>query len=150
MKHWVLIANAAAGSIFETDETFSSFSRVLTRANGHVHPETSELGPRGATRSGPGGQRSAFDRHTEPGDAERDRFARELAAEVEQGLGRGAYERLVIAAPPKLLGELRGHLSHRTAAHLVASVSHDFAHTPEHELPAAVRKLLPETAGLER
>lgn len=149
MKHWVLIANATAGRIFETDETFSSFSPVLTRTNGHVHPETGELGPRGATRSGPGGERSAFDRHTDPADAERARFSRELAAEVDGGLVRGAYERLVIAAPPKLLGELRAHLSRQTLHHLVASVSHDFAHTPEHELPEAVRKLLPETAGLE-
>jgi protein required for attachment to host cells len=148
VNHWIVIADAASVRIYRSDEALETYTLVQSTDNPQVHPDPDELGPRGATRSRPGGERSRFDRHTDPHDAERSRFAKEVAQVVEQGLERRAWERLVIVAPPAFLGDLRHHLSERALRGVVASIHHDFTATPEHELPAAVRRHLPDLAGM--
>ena len=47
------------------------------------------------------------------------------------------------------IGDLRADLSARVARRVAASIHHDLGRTPAPELPAAVRRHLPETAGMD-
>jgi protein required for attachment to host cells len=149
VKHWILIADAASCAIYSSDEALAAFAEVRRLDNEHVHPERDALGPRGSTRAGPGGVHARFERHSDPQDAERARFAHSVALLLDEALGRGEFERLVIVAPPRFLGELRADLSARVARHVAATVDRDLARTPIHELPEAVRRHLPATAGMD-
>jgi protein required for attachment to host cells len=119
--------------------------------NAAIHKSAADLvsGARGATQSAPGGVRSAFERHTDPHESEGLKFAREIAELVNAAFVRGEWERAVLVAPPKFLGEVRSALPARALHQVVACIHHDFAKLPEHELPAAVLRHMPATAGLE-
>ena len=151
MKHGVIVADGGSCRIFETDETMEHWALSQALQNEGAHKRAAELvsGARGATRSAPGGVLSAFDRHTDPHDTERHKFARQVAERMSAAVLAGEWERAVLVAPPKFLGEVRAALPERVLRQVVASISHDLTGTPEHELPAAVRKHMPPTAGLE-
>jgi protein required for attachment to host cells len=150
MRHWVVIADSGSCRIWETDDLLDVWALVRRLENEAVHRDAAELvsGPRGATRSGPNGVRSALDRHTDPHDAERSRFARHVARTIDEALTHDLWDRLVLVAPARFLGLVRAELSTPALRRLVASVDHDFARLPEGELPDAVRRHLAPTAGL--
>ncbi len=49
-------------------------------------------------------------------------FAREVAQWLDEELGRGKFDHLIVVAPPRALGELRHALSKEVAARVVGTV----------------------------
>ena len=78
--------------------------------------------------SGPG-QRSAMD-DTDWHDLAKDRFAAELADMLYARAHSGAFSRIVLAAPPAVLGELRRHLHKEVRDRVVAEIAKDFTNHP--------------------
>jgi protein required for attachment to host cells len=145
MDHWIVVADSASCHVYRADERIERMTPVLTIHNRELHPDADHLGPRGATQSAPGGAHARFERHTDPQDALRAKFARQVAKLVDQAAADGSFERLVVAAPPKFLGDLRDAFGHATASRLVASIHHDYTKTHLDELPGLIRKHV--TAG---
>ena len=78
-------------------------------------------------------------------DAKRN-FAVRVAEALEAEHRKGAFDRLVIACPPTMLGDLRAALAKSVAQHVVAELHKDLVKVPEHDLlshfsevPALVR-----------
>ena len=140
MDHWIVVADSASGHVYRSDERIERMTPALTLHDRELHPDAAHLGPRGATQSAPGGAHSRFERHTDPQDALRATFARQVAKLVDQAGTDRAFERLVISAPPKFLGDLREALGPQSAARLVCSIPHDYATTHLDELPGLIRK----------
>ncbi|GAB4388505.1 host attachment protein [Albidovulum sp.] len=67
---------------------------------------------------------------------ERGRFAQQVIERTEKEWRRHKADRLVLAAAPKMLGELRGNLGDSLAAALYADLAKDLVKVPERELPA--------------
>ncbi len=65
-------------------------------------------------------------------------FARLLAAELETRRQGGGFERLVIAAAPRFLGQLRGELSAPLATCVVRSKDVDYTSMSDAELVAHI------------
>lgn len=65
-------------------------------------------------------------------------FARLLANELETKRQGGGFERLVIVAPPKFLGQLRGELEGPLAACVVRSQDADYTNMSDAELVAHI------------
>src|SRR5574338_161827 len=66
------------------------------------------------------GQRHAIEPRHDPHAYEKHQFARRIAGIVNDAAGRKEMDRLVIAAPPKTLGDLRKELDKHAAAMVVA------------------------------
>jgi protein required for attachment to host cells len=62
-------------------------------------------------------------------------FAKQLVGELETGRQAGTFDRLVLVAPPKFLGQLRAELSAPLAACVTKSFSADYTHVPDGDLP---------------
>lgn len=143
--HWILLADSSRARFFGSDELLAELTPVrdVVHPKGRLH--TSELvsDDRGRSRSGPGGAQTAFDAHTDPAEHDHDTFARELAHDLTVGLDEGAYQQLVIAAPPRFLGLLRSHLTPRVAGRVSLEIDHELSRVPTHELPAALQRYLP-------
>lgn len=143
MEHWIVVADTSSCRVYRSDEGLERIEPVRAVTNATVHPDVDELGPRGATRSGPGGVRSRFDRHTEPQAAVRGAFARQVAEVIERGRADGAFQRLIVAAPPRFLGALRSAMSDATRRCLACGlVPHDYVKTPPDELLPLLRRHL--------
>src|SRR5262245_174830 len=120
---WILVCDASRARLLVEQgrrrdiSLLESFEHADSRAHGRdlttEAPGRKPVGPVPAARVG--GQGGAYGRpgaepDTDPKDIEAQKFARELAARLDKGRSDHAYERLVIAAPPRFLGMLRGTL----------------------------------------
>ncbi len=79
---------------------------------------------------------------TDPLEIAKRNFARHLAKLLEDGLKQAAYERLILVAPPRVLGDLRAALSDGVRAKLTGELNKDLTHATVQELPGYLESLL--------
>jgi protein required for attachment to host cells len=97
-------------------------------------------GKPGGTATQPGSGRSNV-HDASPADAAEERFLRKLAANVERAATAGRFERLVLIAPPRALGLLRGALGSQASRRLEASEPHDWLAEGAAEIRAHLRDI---------
>ena len=119
LKHWVLVGDKAGVKVYESDVLLEELTLADELTLAHAHVAH---------------------------DA--DRFVRAVAKLVNDAESQHRFERLILAAPPHFLGDVREHLSHNAQKRVVASIHHDWTHLGAHDLSAHVRKSLPATAGM--
>lgn len=85
----------------------------------------------------------ALDPHETERDFRRERFAAHAVAALSAEWGKGGYDRIIIAAPPKFLGELRDGLPATLAAAVVADLPKDLVKVPLHEMAPHFAEVLP-------
>lgn len=95
-----------------------------------------------------GGQRHAMEPHSNPRAVEGRRFVEAAAAELLKARREGRFDRLLLVAPPRALGELRAALDPALAACVAAELAEDLTKLPPRELEALLAKheLLPPPA----
>lgn len=127
MKTWILIADAAHARVLEADGVGKPLSRVpdfvLTSPTPAGRELTSERRPR--THDSTGDARHAIEPRTDPRREMKRAFALAVAEKLEAAITAGAFERLVIAAPPVMLGDLRAVLSKAVTNRIVAELPRD-------------------------
>jgi len=138
----VLVADESRARLFASDLML----RELVPLEGRVHPSSRlhardlVAGARGASREAATGVHTRFERHTDPHRAAYESFARELAQVLERGRRQGSYGRLVIVAPPAMLGALRHALDEGTRALVIASLASAWTTLSDAELAERVRR----------
>jgi protein required for attachment to host cells len=144
--HYILVADAARARLIAADELFEDAHEVASYVHPNGRARTRELVTDGrtSTQAFPGGPHSATE-SADAHDEELRKFAHELALRVGETRAAGAYERLVLVAPPKFLGMLREALDKATSRVVVASVDHDYTHAPLPDVMAALKRQLAPT-----
>lgn len=145
MQLWILIADESRARVF----TLSGDRGAVSEIEGFVHTR-GRLSNRdlvsdrpGQVRTGRLGQTMApIPPHTDPKEAEADRFAAELAKHLRAARRSGAFESLALVAAPKFLGMLRAHLDEPTTRCVVAEVSQDLTRMDGRTLRSHFRELL--------
>ena len=134
---WVLVADAAGARIFSFLNEGSEWTLHETlNGDGSGHPDqTANLGRKASEHKG------ALHAHGEskPKETKERRFAHTLAHVLERGHVTKAFSRLVLVAPPKLLGDLRENLSRGLQSAVVAEVHKDYSHSGVAELMERLR-----------
>lgn len=135
-KRWLLVAESARARIYSQVVGDDSLGEVEDL----THPE-SRLHDRDLVSDGPG---RAFDsagqgRHAmEPGvhmhQHEAQVFARRIATHLQSACAEGAFDELVIAAPPKFLGLLREQLSPTIRSRLTNTIHKNLIRSTPAEL----------------
>ena len=87
------------------------------------------------------GNRSAF-AETDWHRLEKERFAQELADRLYRYAHGGRFARLVVVAPPKVLGDLRGKLHKEVADRVVAEIPKTLTNHPVDRIEALVAEAL--------
>ena len=140
---WVVVADSEKALFLRnvTDAETPNLRVVETAAQ--ANPPDREQG-----ESAPGrradvgaGQRSAMEQ-TDWHELAKDRFAHDLAERLYALAHRGAFERLVIVAGPRVLGALRGQLHKEVAARVIAEVGESLTHLPVGEIERHVVRAL--------
>jgi protein required for attachment to host cells len=138
MKNWLVVANASKARVLEESGKPGAYAHIADL----VHPQSRQKGVDladdrpghvpGMSAHGTGS--SAYDPRTDPREREHDRFARELAAVLNQGVAAGRCAGLVLVASNPFLGHLKGHLDARANGLLLRSVAADYTSLDEREL----------------
>jgi protein required for attachment to host cells len=141
--HWVVVGDAAGVKVYESD----ALLEVLTLVDDiDVSPERLRQGDR-MERPGvhlPGADCARRDPHA----STEGRFARAVAQVLNDADGNHRFERLIVAAPPRFLGDLRLSLSRNAGRRVVASFHHDWKYLSRGDLSAQLRRHLPDAAAL--
>lgn len=143
---WIVTANAARARLYERHADGS-----LAELADLVHPESRQSG-RDLAADRPGRSeldlgdqqhgRTAYQPPTSVHEKEHERFARDVAAQLDAGVAGGRCQGLVLLAAPAFLGELRQHLGDATAKAVRVSEAVDLTTLPPHELRPRVDALL--------
>jgi protein required for attachment to host cells len=129
-KRWVLVADAGRAKVLEQSGPEKSLSPVEGLAFEHALSKSSDMArdslPRTFDSVGPG--RHAIAPKSDPHRSEKLVFAKELAQVLDAGLTNHAYDKLIIVAPPQMIGDLRAILSDAVRRHLERELVADLTH----------------------
>lgn len=105
---WVMVGDGEKALFLRNDGDEAFPNLTVVRAVEHENPPTREQGT-----DTPGrmhdvrGPHSSAVNETDWHRLEKERFAKEIADRLYKAAHRGLYRKLIIAAPPKVLGDLR-------------------------------------------
>jgi protein required for attachment to host cells len=142
---WIVVADAGRARIY-THEGAGALQPVADGSfeNPHAHEPTRALGTDKPGRSfeSAGGARHAeeprIDWHRQAETA----FAKKLAEHLEHSAAAKRFDRVVVSAPPPMLGDLRTMFGPQTRQRLAGELRKDLTKIPVAELAGHFRDLL--------
>jgi protein required for attachment to host cells len=136
-KTWIVVADGDQAKIFEHDGPGKGLRSVdglkLEQAHLRAGDIMADRPGRASNPSGPG-SRSAVDYRTDPAQARERKFVEHLADVLDEKHTEGAFQRLVIAAAPAALGDLRPALSDAVRGTILAELPKDLTNLPTPKL----------------
>lgn len=136
---WILIGDGKKALLLhnEGDSEILNLRRLSVQTQ--ENPATSEQGTDkpGRAFSSTGAGRSSFE-PTDWHQLEETRFAIQIATDLNLAAHAHEFKRLIVVAPPKILGELRREFSAETQKRIGAEINKDLTH---HSIPE-IEKLL--------
>jgi len=137
-RTWIVIADGDQAKIFENDGPGRGLHAIkdlhLEQERLRAQDIMADKPGRAGNTQGPG-SRSSIDYQTDPVDAREQRFVERLAEVLDQKHNEGAFERLLIAAAPAALGDLRPALSDGVRETIMAELPKDLTNIPTARLP---------------
>jgi protein required for attachment to host cells len=146
---WILVANSKQAHVYtrERMEKYiplvgnsrrNQFSEVITHEPVLVpgmkwHAESANQYETGRNRAGMVFQsfsstRSMNEPHIDVHEEIRNNFAKTIAGHINRALVEKAFDRLVLVASPKMLGEIKKHLDAKTLKCIAAEMPKDLTH----------------------
>lgn len=122
MNTWVVVADSSRARFL----TMESRSQPLKELADMVHTQSrlhegEVLSDReGNISRGHGNGGYSFEAPTDLKEHELETFARQIAHKLEEGRVSGTYQKLILVAPPSLLGKVRQTVNH----HVLEMISH--------------------------
>lgn len=149
MATWLLVGNASRARLFETQAR----PKTATLIKEFLHPPSREKGEDLASdRAGhfqaeaqgmEGTTHGAFNEATSPKEYEHERFAIELAKELNDGRTQNQFDNLLVVASPHFHGLLNQHLNNHVAKMVTVHVNKDYTDLDETTLLEKVREAMP-------
>lgn len=142
-KMWVAVFDGGQGVILVNQGTAMEPKLVALRHYGHANPPSHEQG-----RDSPGRVHEALGQHRsaveapDPHQKAEDKFLAGVIADLEKEAAAGAYEKIVVVAPPVALGVMRTHYGPKLQHCLVKEIASDYVKRPLGDIAAAVSKAL--------
>ncbi len=134
---WVLIADAGEAKVYESQGPGFELVPVDDMTFAAEMPASRDIladrPGRSFDSAGPG--RHAMEAQSDPHRELKRTSARTLADSLETGLQKKRFDRLILVAPPQMLGDLRDALSKQVQAKVAVELGKDLVRTPERELP---------------
>lgn len=140
---WVVVADGSRAHFYTT------MGGALTAALDHdfAAPTRSSAQDVGSDRPGrafdsAGQGRHAMEPPTDWKANEKKQLARTIADELWRAADRKAFDRLVMVAPPEMLGDMRDALDKSVSQKVVAEIAKDLTHLTVHQLPQHLGEVL--------
>lgn len=128
---YVLVGDGEKALILRNEGTDTKLNLVVDRVLENDNPPTREQGTDRPGRyvDGLGPNRSAVE-ETDWHRVEKERFAKDVAARLYHRAHAGRFEKLVIVAPPRTLGDLRAELHQEVRNRVIGEIDKDLTGHP--------------------
>lgn len=139
---WILVADSARARLFSATRE----NGVLETLSEHVCSEAREKSlDRGSDRPGRVQESASSEHHameptTDPKMIEVQRFVKEVAQQLNDDAGADKFDRLVLAAPPQVLGYYRQQLSERVKDRVLVEIPKSFTQLKDHEISERLKR----------
>jgi len=137
---FVVVADGRKMLFFRNDGDAQNPNLIVERKREQDNPSDGEQGTDRPGRSfssvGPG--RSAYE-ETDFHQLEEDRFAAETAELLKKRALNNDFEKLIIVAPPKTLGELRKHYHKEVESRLIGEIDKSLTGHPVEDIESALQ-----------
>lgn len=141
---WVVVADGARSAVYVNNGRDTGLRMLSEVESDGGRQPTRDLGVGKPGRGfSPGAARHAFDNPVDWHRQEKRLFARDVARGINKAAEQNAFDRLVIAAPAKIMGELRGALNPGARKKLKGELTKDLTNTPPPELPDYFKDFVP-------
>lgn len=128
---WIMVANASHAKLFSNKGP----NKGLELIKEFLHPESREKAAELVSdRIGNFAGSGSYAQPTSPKEHEAERFAQEVAQELEQGRVKNAYEQLVLVTSAHFMGLLNGRISQQVKSKVTGSINKDYTQLPVKEL----------------
>lgn len=130
---WFCVADATRARIVALATPHGRLAqiKVIEQGEGYEH---GRYEPPGRSQESATTARHSFTDAETPARREKRDFAKEVAAHLNQAAQNGEFARLVLAAPPKFLGDLRDGLTPKARQLVVTEIHKDLIKLPLDEL----------------
>jgi protein required for attachment to host cells len=145
MPTWLLVGNASRARLFETQ----AHPKHLTLLKEFLHPPSREKGEelasdrpghfQGEAQGMEGTTHGAFNEPISPKSYEHERFAMELAKELNDGRNHNRFSNLMIVASPHFHGLLNQHMNNHVAKMVSTHLNKDYTDLDENSLIEKLR-----------
>lgn len=139
-KTWVIVADGEKALFLRNENGVSKVQLGTVHQMSQSNPATREQGTDkpGRFPDGPGAHRSATE-ETDWHEVAKKRFAKEVADALYAYARKGEFERLVIVAPPLVLGEMRQELHKEVSDRIVGEIPKTLTNHSTHDIQAIVQ-----------
>ena len=144
VRTWILVADGAHARIACNLGPGKGIEQPLeAEFDGEARPTREIQADRPGRSFDSGGEgRHAMEPRTDPHQHEKAVFVHDVADYVNAAAQKGRFDRLVLVAPPRVLGELREYLSDAAKANVKGELHKDLTKTPLHELPTHLGEVM--------
>lgn len=124
---WILIADGGRAYVVERKRAADGLKKVPGLTFNGPHKLSRDIGTDkpGRAFSSVGSKRAALDDDKRLAREAEEKFLGAVVDHIDESLKGGAFERLVLAAPPRVLGVLRKRLSRRLSKALYGEIRAD-------------------------
>ncbi len=141
MKNWLVVANAARARVLEESDSRGGKRPSYVHVADLVHPQSRQKGsalandrPGHVEGIGHGLGSASYVLRTDPREREHDRFARQVAQLLNEGIAAQRCAGLVLVASSPFLGHLKAHLGEQAKKAVVRTLDADYTALDEREL----------------
>lgn len=141
---WILVADGAQAKVFEHTGPGKGL-RIIEDLQFEQQPLQAQeiMADRpGRSFASAGSARSAMEYSSDPVAVRERRFVENVAEELEKHLQKGAFDRLIVAAAPTALGDLRPAFSKALKETIVGELPKDLTNIPTPKLEAHFSDML--------
>lgn len=148
MKNWIVVANASRARVLAEADEPGAYAHVADLVHPQSRQKGSELGSDrpghapGVSAHGTGS--TAYDPHQSPQAHEHERFAREVAKALDEGIAAGRCAGVVLVASNPFLGLVKQHLGERAHKLLLRTVAADYTTLGDRELAQRLAQARPD------
>ncbi|MXN65066.1 Host attachment protein [Stappia sp. GBMRC 2046] len=137
---WVLVGDGEKALVFRNEGDADYPNLQVVQILEHENPATREQGTDapGRLSDGPTSQHKSAVEVTDWHKLEKHRFAKEIADALYKAAHKGRYSKLVVAAPPMTLGDLRKSFHKEVLSRIVAEVDKTLTGHP----PSKIEQIL--------
>lgn len=143
-RSWIVVADGSQARIFENQGPGKGITALPAQEMHKTPRPTRDINAdrpgRSHDRFGPG--RHAMENPSDAHREEKRRFADLLAEHINEAALNSRFDRLVLVAPPKTLGDLRQALGKEAAAKLDGELPKDLTKVSEHDLPGHLGEVI--------
>ena len=138
---WLLVADSSRARLFSANNGANGLETISDSFCGEAREMAKDRGSDrpGRVQESATTAHHAVEAHTDPKTHEIQRFVQDIAGQINSDAQANKFDRLVLAAPPQVLGYYRQYLSDQAKARLLAEVPKSFAQLKEHEILERVK-----------